>query len=213
MTFVSALLSQSLTDEGVSCIHYFCGLRNDDLNGPTGLLRALLAQLLSLHAFRVGFSNNSEYHELQRFDTFRLCTLFTELVKDLPQGFVLVCLIDSVSLYETPEWAKDLRCILETLNALTRDPEVCAVFKVLVTSALASRQAIRYIPHEDQLRLPLDAGDSAVGPLTARHLKVQMKQSTQSQTPVGDSESLRSILPDSEDDDGDEGFFDGDFDD
>ena len=214
MTFVSALLAQSLSDEEVSCVHYFCGLhkiRSTDLNGPSGLLRALLAQLVNLHAFRVGFTNNTEYHELQRFDTIRLCALFSELVKDLPEGFVLVCLIDGVSLYETSEWAEDIRRILETLNALTRDQEVHAVFKVLATSAMASRQAIRYIPPEDHLMLPSDAGDGADSPLTARQLKMQARLSTGSRVRDLSPDSLHPVFPEAVDDD--EGFVDGIFDD
>lgn len=216
MTFISALLAQSLSDEGASCIHYFCGLhtaRSDDLSGPSGLLRALLAQLVSLHALRVGFTDNSEYHELQRFDNTRLCTLFSDLVKDLPKGLILVCIIDGVSLYETSEWTEDLRRILETLNDLTRDPEVCAVFKVLVTSALASRQATRYIPFEDHLRLPLNAGDGTDSPLTARHLKMRTRRSTESRARSQSPDSIRSIFPGAEAVDDDEGFVDGIFDD
>ena len=210
MTFVSALLAQSLSDEGVSCIHYFCGLHrtmSDDLNGPSGLLRALLAQLINLHNFRVGFTNYIEYQELQRFDTLRLCALFSELVKDLPEGFILVCIIDGVSLYETSEWAEDLRIILETLNSLTRDINVYAVFKVLATSAMASRQAIRYIPREDHLMLPLDAGKGTNSPLTARHLKMQARRSLASRTRSPSPESPQSPSPGAMYDD--EGFVDG----
>ena len=63
MTFVSALLAQSLSDEGAFCIHFFCGLhttRSDDLSGPSGLLRVLLAQLVNIHTFRVGFTDNGD---------------------------------------------------------------------------------------------------------------------------------------------------------
>lgn len=214
MTFVSALLAQSLGDEGAFCIHFFCGqhtIRSDDLRGPNGLLRVLLAQLVNIHAFRVGFTDNSEYHELQRFDMGRLCSLFGELIKDLPAGFILVCVIDGMSLYEKSEWAEDLRSILETLNDLTRDPEVRAVFKVLVTSATASRQAVKYIPREDHLMLPSDAGDGADSALTARHLKMQRKRSTPSRARDQSPESLDSIFPDAVSDD-DERFVDGTFD-
>ena len=214
MTFISALLAQSLSDEGVSCIHYFCGLHktsNDDLNGPSGLLRGLLAQLVNIHAFRIGFINNVEYHELQRFDTIRLCALFAELIMDLPPGFVLVCIIDGVSLYETAEWAEDLCKILKTLSSLTRDPNVCAVFKVLTTSAMASRQAVKYIPREDHLVLPSDDGDEASGPLTARHMKMYARRSAGSNFRSRSPESLQSIFPEAVDDD--EGFVDGIFDD
>lgn len=214
MTFVCALLAQSLSDEGVSCIHHFCGLHktsNDDLNGPSGLLRGLLAQLVNLHAFRIGFTNNAEYHELQRFDTMRLCALFAELIMDLPPGFVLVCIIDGVSLYETADWAEDLCKVLETFNSLTRDPNVCAIFKVLATSAMASRQAVRYIPPEDHLMLPSDDGNEISSPLTAQHMKMYARRSAGSNFRSRSPESLRSIFPEAADDD--EGFVDGIFDD
>ena len=213
MTFVSALLAQTLSDEGTSCIHHFCGLhatRSDELSGPSGLLRALLAQLVSLFDFRIGFTRNSEYHELQRFDTIRLCAVFRELVKDLPVGFVLVCVIDGVPFYEVSDWAEDLRRVLETLNTLTRDPQVHAAFKVLVTSAVASRQAIKYIPREDHLMLPSNVGNGSDSPLTARHFKMQMKRSSELRARSQSFESLHSIFPEAVDDD--EGFVDGDFD-
>lgn len=106
MTFMSALLARSLSDERVPCIHHLCGLHkiiNDDLDGPSGLIQGLLAKLVNLHAFRIGFTNNVEYHELQRFDTISLCIPFAELTMDLPPGFVFVCIVDGVSLYETAD--------------------------------------------------------------------------------------------------------------
>ena len=213
MTFVSALLAQTLSDEGASCIHHFCGLhtaRSDDLSGPSGLLRALLAQLVTLYAFRIGFTHYNDYHELQRFDAVRLCALFSDIVKDLPEGFVLVCVIDGVSFYEASDWTGDLRLVLETLNALTRDPKVHAAFKVLVTSAVFSRQAIKYIPREDHLMLSSDVGNGFDSPLTARHFKMQMRRSTEFRARSQSPESLHSIFPEAVDDD--EGFVDGNFD-
>ena len=130
---------------------------------------------------------------------------------DLPPGFLLVCIIDGVSLYETTDWAEDLCRVMETLNSLTPDPNVCAVFKVLVTSAMASWQAVRYIPREDHLMLPLDDGDEAGSPLTTRHVKMYARRSAGSTFPGRSPESLQSIFPESVDDD--EGFVDGIFDD
>ena len=180
------------------------------MSGPSGLLRALLAQLVTLYTFRIGFTHYNDYHELQRFDVVRLCALFSELVKDLPEGFILVCVIDGVSFYETSEWADDLRLVLETLNALTRDPEVWAAFKVLVTSAVANRQAIDYIPRENHLMLPSDAGNGPDSSLTARHFRMQMRRSTECRARSQSLESLRSIFPEPLNDD--EGFVDGNFD-
>ena len=212
MTFVSALLAQTLSDAGTSCIHHFCGLhtgRSDDLSGPSGLLRALLAQLVTLYPFRIGFTHYNDYHELQRFDVVRLCALLSDLVKDLPEGFILVCIIDGVSFYEASNWADDLRLVLEILNALTRDPEVWATFKVLVTSAVASRQAIKYIPREDHLMLPSDVGNGSDFPLTARNFRMQMSRSTECRARSESLESLHSFFPEAVNDD--EGFVDGNF--
>lgn len=126
---------------------------------------------------------------------------------DLPPGFVLVCIIDGVSLYETSDWAEDLRAILETLNSLTRDARVYAVFKILVTSTMASRQATRYIPREDHLMLPLDAGNGANSPFTVRHLNMQARRSVGSRARDLSLESLQSIFTEAVDDD--EVFVDG----
>lgn len=78
---------------------------------------------------------------------------------------------------------------------------------------MASRQAVRYIPREDHLMLPVDAGDGADNPLTARNLKMQTKRSAQSRFRDPSPGSLHSIFPDAvSDDDDDEGFVDGAFD-
>ena len=171
--------------------------QDDDLSGPSGLLlRALLAQLFNSHIFRIRFTSNTEYHELQQFDTICLCALFSKFIIYLPPGFVVVvCVIDGVSFYKTADWAEDLRTILETLNSLMRDPKVYAVFKVLVTSAMASREATRYIPPQDHLMLPLDAGDGANSPLTARQLKMQARRSVGSHARDQSPESLQSSSP------------------
>lgn len=89
--------------------------------------------------------------------------------------------------------------------------ELSAVFDVLVTSALASQQAIINIPGEEHLVLPFEAGDGADSPLTARHLQMQTRPSIESRARGRSPETLQSIFPDAVDDD--EGFVDGDFDD
>ena len=110
-----------------------------------------------------------------------------------------------MSLYEIPDSADDLGRILGTLNSLTRDPEVQVVFRVLANSLL------RYTPPEDHLMLPLDAGDDANSPMTARHMEMYARRSAGFHACSRSPESLQSIFPEVVDDD--EGFVDGIFDD
>ena len=97
----------------------------------------------------------------------------------------------------------------KTIARPSRDVELSAVRKVPVTSALASRQAIRYIPHEDPLTYPFEAENGADSPLTAGRLAMQ-RPPTESRARGRGPESLRSIVPGAVDD---EGFVDGEFDD
>ncbi len=59
--------------------------------------------------------------------------------------------------------------------------------------------------------LPLDVGDCANSPLTARKLKMQARRSIGAHAQDQDFDSLQSIFPEAVDDD--EGFVDGIFDD
>ena len=67
--------------------------------------------------------------------TSRLCGLFAWLVRRLPRGVTLVCLIEGVSHYETDDYEDDMLRGLGRLLSLMRDKSVAAVVKVLVTSA------------------------------------------------------------------------------
>ena len=88
MTFVSALLAQSFSDEEVPRIHHCCGLHNsstNEMNGPNGLHPSASCGSSSISMPFVSASRTTmnEYHEFQRFDTMRLCALFSDLVMDL----------------------------------------------------------------------------------------------------------------------------------
>ena len=159
MTLVCALLAHSLPSETASIFTYFCGLHADPadtLGGPCGILRAILAHAIRTYDVHLDFVDSEEYDELQRFDLRRLCILFGVLIKKLPAGVVLFCMIDGISLYEKDEWLGGTCYALRMIGDLARDPDVSAVFKLLITSSMASRYVARYVQDDDHLVLPRD---------------------------------------------------------
>ena len=205
MTVVCALLAHSLRSEIASTITYFCGLHTDPgdtLGGPCGILRAILAQVIHVYDVHLDFFDSEEYDELQRFDLRRLCILLRVLMKKLPAGVVLFCMVDSISLYEKDDWLEGICYALRMIGDLTRDPEVSAIFKLLITSPLASRYIGRYLPEEDRLVLPRDLCRGDGSSTTYRQLMMQSRRMVDEDKDVGEFGELSL----------DEGFADGHFD-
>ena len=181
MSVVCALLAQSLPNETARVVTFFCGLNtrmDNALSGPQNLLRNLLAQLIDTYKLSTNFVDGSAYHELQRFDLHRLCTLFVELVKKLPHGAVLFCLIDGISWYENEEWVQETCLVIQTITNLTRDPEIRAVFKILIASPVASRYVRNCVSVQDHLGLPHDVAACDGSPLSRRQMMMQSRRQT-----------------------------------
>ena len=210
MSFVSALLSQSLADQSAACIHFFCGLhtaRNDSLSGPRGLLKTLLAQIVYTHNFDLSFVDEYEYRQLQSNNIGALSRLLERLIQQLPTKLVLFCIIDGISFYENAEWVEEACSAMNTLNKLTMNPQLNAVFKLLVTSPLASRYIREHIPQENQVTL---VQDSSVG---ARHFLTERQMQTHNRRPMDSSARMPSQeLHPSNNNEIDEGFDESEFD-
>ena len=205
MTVVCALLAHSLPNETASTITYFCGLHTDPadtLSGPCGILRAILAQVIHTFDVCLDFVDSEEYDELQRFDLRRLCILLRVLMKKLPAGVVLFCMIDGISLYEKDEWLEGTCYALRMIADLTRDPEVSAIFKLLFTSPLASRYIARYVQEEDRLVLPRDLCGGGGNPISNRQFMMQSRRMADEDKDVEDFDGMSF----------DEGFVDGEYD-
>ncbi len=205
MTVLCALLAHSLPNETASTITYFCGLHTDPadtLGGPCGILRAVLAQVIHTYDIHLDFLDSEEYDELQRFDLRRLCILLGVLIKRLPAGVVLICMIDGISLYEKGEWLEGTCYALRMIGDLTRDPEIPAIFKLLITSPLASRYIARYIQEEDHLVLPRDLCGGDGNSISNRQLMMQSRRMADEDK---DAEKFDGMSFD-------EGFVDGEYD-
>ena len=227
MTVVSAMLAQNLPGESetASVIQFFCGLHTDqdeNLSGPRGLLRSLLAQLVHIFNLQLNFVHSNEYDEFKRFHTSRLCVLIGVLIKQLPKGSVLFCIIDGISLYENDDWMQETSFALRKIIDLSYDPQVQATFKVLITSPLASRYIARHISAQDHLALPRDSAENDGTPLTRRQFMMQSRRRQEKGATLGDSRFGQSrhmsddgfdesFDNDEVDEEVDEGFVEGDF--
>lgn len=181
MSIVCALLAQSLPSATAKSIVFFCGLHMDEFaaTGPSDLLRSLLAQLISHYSLNTTFFDGRAYEELQRFDLRRLCALMTELVKKVPNGAVLFCLVDGISWYETENMTQEACVVMQTLTDLTHDKDVRVVFKLLITSPLASRHVRKCVSPQDRLSLPSDTAEYDGSPLSPRSLTLQPRGQTE----------------------------------
>ncbi|KAL9118675.1 MAG: hypothetical protein Q9187_004777 [Circinaria calcarea] len=180
MSLLCALLVQSLAEvRPAICIHFFCGLHttyDDALGGTSGLIRSLIAQLLTLRDFDLSFINARRYRDhLRNHDLEHLCELFRQLANQLPIDTVLFCVIDGISLFETPERWQETCFLMSKLREITEDDNFNPVFKLLITSPLRSRYVKEGISPEDHLNLPHDSGDDSQE-LTERQVVMRMRR-------------------------------------
>lgn len=118
-------------------IHFFCGLHlssGDPLRRPAGIIRSLIAQVLHQYGPNLDFINSRKYcNQLRDHDLNCLCVCFNTLIKQCPMDTVLFCIIDGISFYETAHWHEDVCLVVTMLRDLTKDDEVNAIFKLLIT--------------------------------------------------------------------------------
>ncbi|KAK7963557.1 hypothetical protein PG988_010531 [Apiospora saccharicola] len=123
-------------------LHFFCGKHmdtdaDDNLSGPLGMLRCLIAQLVLAYETPLPNLNSMGPPEFVRDCYSRtleaLCEVFRRLVEQISQGVTIFVLVDGVSWYEQGGWAAELEFIVGLLKVLSRQDSL-PVFKVLLTS-------------------------------------------------------------------------------
>ncbi|KAI3324959.1 hypothetical protein HD806DRAFT_491523 [Xylariaceae sp. AK1471] len=146
MSGLCAALASSLADEnaGTITLSFFVGLhvgtdRTDHgLDGPQGMMRSLIAQLLSssLLSPNLEFQTHEDLEAYRGHDLKSLCKLFVHLVQQLPRGVDVFCIIDGISWYEQDSWLTGLRYVTGMFEYLVEqlDPRCMAILKVLMTS-------------------------------------------------------------------------------
>jgi len=133
-------------------LEYFCALHtadSDNLRGPQGLMRCLTTQLiLSMvanewigHADAVHLPHlrDGEEELLGQQNLDAVCRLFAALIRLVPQGVSIYCLVDGWSVYEREElWQAEYEVVLNGFREAT-DANDGTNFKLLLTSPTACR--------------------------------------------------------------------------
>jgi hypothetical protein len=156
--------TQVLRREGRNVVlGFFCGQHsasNDDLGGPQGLMRSLVAFLVLgmvqnkyiPESESIWFSNfqGRDFEELSFRD---ICQLFYHLIELVPKGTPIYCVIDGISYYERPHWKEDYDLMMECFGSIITNKGISATFKLLLTSPTISRWLQALLAREEIVSL------------------------------------------------------------
>lgn len=159
-TLCAALIRsfRELRNKAPCRLSFFCGLHtasDDDLSGPRGLMRSLIAQLLRNYRFHFDFVNSHDYRVLlENHELGHLCETFRNLIYQLPAHTVVFCIVDGISLYERASLEDELEIVASMLCELSLDSHLGCFFKLLLTSPSQSRHVKKFFPRETNISLP-----------------------------------------------------------
>lgn len=167
-------ISAGAENAAVFVLNFFCAEHSSPLqpswpNSPVGTIASLICQLVSLMADKgletdLSFLNEKRLGRIKLFDLATLVILFKKLVRKLPAGGMVLCIIDEISSYETEWLQEESNFLMEKLVRLATDKTSTekAGFKLLVTSRVRAHRIARYFSGRT-LDLPedLDVDESA----------------------------------------------------
>lgn len=166
---VMASLSQNIP--GVIGLYYFCGLHHssiDDLRGPQGLIRCLIARLLvefeanSSSSPRIGCADAHFIKGLQRRDVRSLCDLFSSIVMLFSINTTIYFMIDGIAWYEGEEMLDGLLQVIQTLCRLVGGQGSKCRLKVLITSPFRPKPWLSSIgPEAHVMEVPFESSISS----------------------------------------------------
>jgi hypothetical protein len=159
ITHVCATLTHALrrSDSANVVLAFFCGQHStskDDLMGPQGLMRSLIAHLLLSLVQNECISESApiwvsafqgDFEELSFKD---ICQLFYHLVELVPKQIMVYCVVDGISYYERDVWKGDYDLMMECFGSIIANKAIAAVFKLLLTSPTVSRWLPDLTPHQ-----------------------------------------------------------------
>ncbi|KAL2151993.1 hypothetical protein VTH82DRAFT_5177 [Thermothelomyces myriococcoides] len=119
------------------------------------MMRSLIAQLLCDYEFdqRYLLPPSADLHALEDHSLPQLWHLFGWLVRQMPEGVTLFCLVDGIVFYEREDFEEPMLDVLGDLIGLTASRDISAAVKVLVTSPRPPFSTIR-AGFEDEIVKP-----------------------------------------------------------
>lgn len=197
-TLVQSLMEHSKSFTRQRCasfvLYHFCGLhynKSGNLEGPSGLIRSLLGQLLRAWPrdqppgiqFEKSLLDVESGHT--ESDVRAACQIFQRLVSVLPPGTTIHCIIDGVSEFDTDLWQRSryLKMVINCLRASVMSSGTSggheAYLKVLMTCTNSSSKAMREILTGEH-QISLEAGDflsQSLSPLSPASLTDELHRS------------------------------------
>ncbi|TGJ79539.1 hypothetical protein E0Z10_g9221 [Xylaria hypoxylon] len=151
-----ALISSLMESQHNRVLFFFVGQHCDmqssdrDGNGPRGLMKSLIAQLLlcsNMARLNLDFLTREYLEDLTRYHLEALCELSVQLLQQLPPTSQFYCIIDGISLYEQSLWLKDLEYVAAMLEHVVKGQRQSqrrsAPVKLLMTSPGKSIELVK----------------------------------------------------------------------
>lgn len=165
LTYFCAMLHRNLSNLQIAVpLIFFCGLHakpGDYLEGACGIVRALTYQLLLQRwDFDCSCLDYAFLAQVQNHDISHLCRLFRILLTSAPPATIF-CMVEGISEYEISRRIGDVEVMMGYLRDLVNETNVensGIDFKVLVTSATASRSARTWFPNGTYILMPHETG-------------------------------------------------------
>jgi hypothetical protein len=145
LSALCALFSLNLSKNSPCIVlRFFCGLHeahNGPIHGPNGLIRSFLTQLLlTSFSFNLDFINTRDFFEGIKSHSLRdLCSVFRQLIEQLPPSARVVCIIDNVNSFECDSGIADLKDVFYILGMIMTNPYLRPVVKLLATTPFSQR--------------------------------------------------------------------------
>lgn len=163
--YLVALLVQSLQSEKVLVLPFFCGLHTDsshlndhEIGGPLLLLRALLAQVLSIKDIDekqyLSFLVEDDIQAMEDAAFSRYLEIFIELLGCLMEDYNgIVIMLDGIEYYDI-SWRREVKKLFKRLAKATNgDTSIQGSLKVLLMASSHS-SLFRKIRGNDILEMP-----------------------------------------------------------
>ncbi|KAL2845137.1 hypothetical protein BJX68DRAFT_136213 [Aspergillus pseudodeflectus] len=154
-TFITGMIKVRPED---IIVHFFCGQHvapRDPWNGPNGLVRSLIMQLLmnlvDLKRLSLDFIDDRGFlSDLEDHDLPALCDALYYIVSQFPADTMVYVIIDHISAFDTEALFADLTLVLEYLQDMVEDANLAPVFKVLLTNPMQSTRRMKELSMFDE---------------------------------------------------------------
>ncbi|KAF3025095.1 hypothetical protein E8E14_014568 [Neopestalotiopsis sp. 37M] len=164
LTYVAGSLVHASRDTGsIYVVAYFCDFHRPSFEHSTeassvGVVASFVGQLLSQMLDRgvqmdLSFLEPRDWRRLENMKLDMLWKVLRQLISQLPEESVLICVIDEIARYETSALCQDTEQVFRRLTRLVRNTEPI-VFKLLLT---CHDRALGVGPYFEGCTIDLDA--------------------------------------------------------